>query len=217
MSGNYRVSADKPLTPADFGRLAGVSRETVERLEAYAGLLVRWQRRINLVGKGSLGDLWRRHMLDSAQVFPLYPKQARTLLDVGSGSGFPGMVLAILGVPEVHLVESDRRKCAFLREVARITGAPAIIHAARLEQLEPWMADVITARAIAPLPRLLNLVSAFIGPTTYCIFMKGAGVESELAAAREAWSMDVERFPSVTDSGGTILRLRGLSRGGTDR
>src|SRR5262249_24184315 len=122
-----------PLGPDGFAALTGVSRETVTRLEAYAGLLRRWSGRINLVGRNTLGDLWRRHFLDAAQLRPLISEKARSLVDLGSGAGFPGLVLAILGVPGVELIESDKRKAVFLREVARITNAPVKIVDSRIE------------------------------------------------------------------------------------
>lgn len=200
------------LTPDEFARLIGVSRETLGRLKAHADLLKRWQNRVNLVGAASLGDVWRRHFLDSAQIFPLLPPGALTLLDVGSGAGFPGLVLAILGVPEVHLIEADRKKCAFLREAARLAGARVHIHAARVEDLSPWLVDVITGRAVAPLERLLDLVSAFLSPTTCCIFSKGASVDAELAEARLRWRMDAKQFPSLSAPSGRILKLERIMR-----
>src|SRR5918912_3476535 len=114
-----------PLTPEGFAELVPVSRETLDRLAAYLDLLRRWQRTINLVGAATLDDPWRRHLLDSAQLLRFLPEGVRRLVDLGSGAGLPGLALAILGVPEVHLIESDRRKAAFLREAARATGAAA--------------------------------------------------------------------------------------------
>src|SRR6266446_2343020 len=114
----------EPLDPTGFTALTGVSRETLARLEAYAALLAQWNERINLVGRDTRRDIWRRHFLDSAQLLPHVPAGTRSLADLGSGAGFPGLVLAILGVCGVELVESDARKCAFLREAARIAGAP---------------------------------------------------------------------------------------------
>src|ERR1700730_12401053 len=116
-----------PLGPGGFAEIVPVSRETLARLEAYAALLTRWSARINLVGRGALADLWRRHIHDSAQLWPLLPASARTLIALGSGAGLPGLVLAILGVPGVELVEADSRKAAFLREAARVTGAEVTI------------------------------------------------------------------------------------------
>ena len=135
------------LTPDGFAALTGVSRETLARLEAYAELLKRWSGRINLVSRNTLGDLWRRHFLDSAQLLPFIPDKARSLVDLGSGAGFPGLVLAILGVQGVALIESDKRKCVFLREAARIATAPAKIVDSRIETVKPHPVDVVTARA----------------------------------------------------------------------
>jgi 16S rRNA (guanine527-N7)-methyltransferase len=206
-----------PLTPEGFAAASGVSRETLAALTRYAGLLVKWQAKINLVSTDSLADLWSRHMLDSAQLYPLLPPGARALVDLGSGAGFPGLVLAILGVPEVHLIESDARKCAFLIEAARQAGlAPGqnpVIHRARIEAVLGFTANVVTARACAPLDRLLAYAEPFLGAESICIFPKGAQVEDELTAAKN-WRMTVERFPSTTDSSGTILRIGHITRAG---
>ena len=146
-----------PLGAEALGEQLHVSRETLERLTVYLELLRRWQRAVNLVGRGTLADPWRRHVLDCAQLAPHVPAGAATVVDLGSGAGFPGMVLSIMGLRGVHLVESDRRKAQFLREVARATGASVQVHAERIERMRGWSADVITARALAPLPRLLVL------------------------------------------------------------
>ncbi len=137
-----------PLNPAEFAAAAGVSRETLARLEAYAALLVQWSARINLVGRDTLADLWRRHFLDSAQLCSHVPGSARSLVDLGSGAGFPGLVLAILGVPGVELIEADSRKSAFLREAARVTETPVTIRPCRIEAVPPHPVDVVTARAL---------------------------------------------------------------------
>jgi 16S rRNA (guanine527-N7)-methyltransferase len=197
--------------PEDFRKATDVSRETLDRLVAYADLLKRWQGTINLIGRSSLDELWRRHMLDSAQLLPLAPN-ARCWLDLGSGAGFPGLVLAILGAPEVHLVESNARKCAFLREAARIAGAEVTVHRARIETLTPWPADAVVARGLAPLRRLLELGAPFCETDSVCLFPKGQDVENELTEATKYWNMKVERLPSVSDPAGTILRLTEVSR-----
>ena len=205
---------DAPLAAEDFRRLTGVSRETLARLERHAALLTKWQKRINLVGRESLRDLWRRHMLDSAQLVPLLPERTRSVADIGSGAGFPGLVLAIMGVPEVHLIEADARKCAFLGEAVRVTETAASIriHRGRVEDLDPWPVDVVVARAVAPLTRLLDYAEPFLRGGTVCLFPKGAGVEEELTRSRETWTMTVERFPSASDPLGTILRLGNITR-----
>src|SRR5690349_9665552 len=164
------------LTPEQFADLVPVSRETLDRLAAYLDLLRRWQRTINLVGAGTLHNPWRRHILDSAQLVHLLPEGARRLVDLGSGAGLPGLILAIMGVPEVHLIESDRRKAAFLREAARATATPVTVHACRLQAAPPLAADVVTARALAPLPQLLPLAARFATPATSNLFLKGRQV-----------------------------------------
>lgn len=156
----------------------------MERLQRYAEALERWQKRINLVSRATLSDLWRRHMLDSAQLLPLIPVRATRLTDLGSGAGFPGLVLAILGVPEVHLVECDARKCTFLREAARLTNTKNVtVHNRRVEEMPPETFDVVTARALARLPELLRLARRFAGPETVLLFPKGRGIAEELISS----------------------------------
>jgi 16S rRNA (guanine527-N7)-methyltransferase len=202
----------EPLDSEAFAALSGVSRETLVRLEAYAELLVRWSARINLVGANTLGDFWRRHFLDSAQLFAHLPEGTRNLIDLGSGAGFPGLVLSISGVPEVELVEADARKCAFLREAARVAAAPALIRNSRIEAMPPHIVDVVTARGCAPLDRLLVLAQPFIGPDTVCLFPKGERAREELTAASQAWTMDATFHESRTDRRGVILCLRRVAR-----
>jgi 16S rRNA (guanine527-N7)-methyltransferase len=198
----------EPLTPEGFRAETGISRETLDRLRSYAETLARWQKRINLVAPATLPDLWRRHMLDSAQLLPLIPPGAHRLIDLGSGAGFPGLVLAILGLPEVHLVEADSRKCAFLREAARLAGGGNLtIHNRRIESLPAEPYDVVTARALAPLPELLNLARRFAGPGTVYLFPKGQAVAEELIKAPETATMRLHRIPSRTQPGAEILKL----------
>ena len=193
-----------------------VSRETFSALEAYASLLTKWQKAINLVSPESLKDLWRRHFLDSAQLLPLLPDGNGAIIDFGSGAGFPGLVLGILSRRQVHLIESDARKCAFLREAAHVAGIARriTVHNRRFDQLEPWLAPVITARACANLGDLLDHVAPFLAPETVCLFLKGAKADDELTEARRHWNMELERRRSVTDSTGTILILKSLKRRG---
>jgi 16S rRNA (guanine527-N7)-methyltransferase len=201
----------RPLSREAFGEQLGVSRETLQRLTVYLDLLHRWQPAINLVGFGTLADPWRRHVLDSAQLAAHLPA-ATDLTDLGSGAGFPGMVLALLGVRGVHLIEGDRRKAQFLHAVARATGAPATIHAERIEQMQGWPAAVITARAVAPLPRLLELAERFLASDSVCLFLKGKSAARELTNARVSWHMVSETFPSLSEPTGTVLKLRGICR-----
>jgi 16S rRNA (guanine527-N7)-methyltransferase len=199
-----------PLSREAFGEQLGVSRETLERLTIHLDLLRRWQPAINLVGSATLADPWRRHFLDSAQLVKRLPDVAANLADLGSGAGFPGMVLALLGVPGVHLIEADRRKAEFLRAVARATGAPVMIHAERIERIQGWPADVITARALAPLPRLLQLAQGFLSADSVCLFLKGRSTERELTEARASWHMVSAMFPSLSESEGIVVQLRGI-------
>jgi 16S rRNA (guanine527-N7)-methyltransferase len=201
-----------PLGMEGFAKRADVSRETLDRLAKYVELLNSWTRRINLVGRDTLGDVWRRHILDSAQLFPLIPREARRLVDLGSGAGLPGLVLSIMGVPEVHLIESDGRKAVFLREAVRITGANAVIHAQRIDRVPAFAADIVTARALAPLPELLAISERFLGPKTICLFLKGRMVEEELTEAVKTWHIRLDRQASLTDPSGCILRLEAIAR-----
>ncbi len=207
------ASPAAPLTPEEFRRATGVSRETLSRLETYARILTRWQSRVNLVGAATLPDLWRRHMLDSAQLAAYLPESARIITDIGSGAGFPGLVLAIMLGRETHLIEANHRKCAFLREAARATSTEVEIHPERAESLAPWPTDAVTARAVAPLSDLLAvaqpLLAAGGAPDPVCLFLKGRGVEEELTESKKQLMMEVERFASASGDG-SVLRIRGL-------
>jgi 16S rRNA (guanine527-N7)-methyltransferase len=173
---------DGPPHPA----FANLSSETLQRLSIYAELLKKWQRVINLVGAASLDDLWVRHFADSLQVSEALP-EARRWIDLGSGAGFPGLVTAIRYADDaqarIHLIESDQRKCAFLREVSRETGARAIIHCDRIEKILPEFhesIEAVSARALAPLPTLLAYAEKFIEAGAVGVFSKGQQVEAEL-------------------------------------
>jgi 16S rRNA (guanine527-N7)-methyltransferase len=198
------------LTPEGLAEILGVSRETLERLQTYVDLLTRWNARINLVGAGTLADVWRRHILDGGQLVRHIDRSVRVLVDLGSGAGLPGLVLAILGVPEVHLIEADQRKAAFLREAARVTQTSVTVHAARIESVKPFPADVVTARALAPVSELLVWSLPFQGETTVCLFLKGQGLRDELTAASARWIMQTQTLASLTDPTGHILRVEGL-------
>jgi 16S rRNA (guanine527-N7)-methyltransferase len=206
------VPRDALLGPDGFAELVPVSRETLARLEAYAELLIRWSARINLVGRDTLTDLWRRHILDSAQLHRFIPSAAQNLIDLGSGAGLPGLVLAILGVPGVELVEADSRKSAFLREAARVTGAEVTIRPCRIQAVPSHPVGIVTARACAPLDRLLDLAALFLAPDTLCLFSKGERFNEELTVARKAWKMNVSVEQSLSDRRGVILRLQQVAR-----
>jgi 16S rRNA (guanine527-N7)-methyltransferase len=189
-----------------------VPRETLLALERLSSLLIRWNRTVNLISPGDESQLWDRHIADSLQLVPLVDPFPGRAIDLGSGGGFPGLILALAtGVP-FDLIEADQRKAAFLREAIRITGAPARVHAVRIESADVVSAPLITARALAPLPKLLDLAAPLLVPGGHCLFLKGANVQAELTHAAAQWHMQVERLPSRTAPGACILRVSNLSR-----
>lgn len=197
--------------------MANVSRETEDRLGIFADHLRKWNARINLVSRLGLDQLQERHIADSAQLFTLCPPSARRWVDLGSGGGFPGLVVAILAreaAPDLHvaLVESDQRKAAFLTSAARAAGVQVTVHAQRAENLPPQAADVLSARALAPLPQLLAHAERHLAPSGRAIFPKGAGHEAELAQALASWRFTVQKIPSKTDPTGVILVVEGVTR-----
>jgi 16S rRNA (guanine527-N7)-methyltransferase len=203
--------------PQGFAEAFKVPRETIHRLTRYAETLEHWQKRTNLVSPSTLPVLWSRHFADSAQLCGLAPK-ARLWLDLGSGAGFPGLVVAVIqaGRPDfhMHLVESNRKKCAFLAEVARETKASVDIHAMRIEELaecaQSLKPDVVSARALAPLPRLFELAAPFFGEGTKGLFPKGREAETEIAAARQEWEFAFRLSPSITANDSHIVEVTGL-------
>lgn len=201
----------------EFEARFDVSRETMERLDLYAELIARWNPRINLISRKTEPELWDRHMTDSAQLWHLRPKPAGIWADFGSGAGFPGLVLAILcagegGSTQFHLVESDSRKCAFLSTVARECGVPVSIDNARIEAVAPLKADVISARALAPLPQLLEFAEKHLDPEGICLFPKGETVHKEIEDALRLWQFDCRTHPSLTDSRAAILEIGAIRR-----
>lgn len=200
-----------PFGPEDFAAHTGVSRETLARLKAYAGMLADWNERHNLVARSTLPNLWQRHFWDSAQLTTHIPETAKTLGDLGSGAGFPGLVLAAMR-PDlaVTLYEATTKKCLFLRTAAEQMALQVTVENARMEDLPPRSFDVVTARACAPLPRLLEYAHRFMTPNSVCLFLKGQNVGSELTEAAKYWSMKVSRAPSQTDPSGAIVAVRDL-------
>jgi len=200
------------LTAEQVGVQLGVSRETLERLKIYVELLLKWQRAINLIGPGTIADVWGRHVLDCGQLMPHIPKDKAPIVDIGSGAGLPGLILAIMGVPDVKLVEADSRKCSFLREAARVTKTPVEIVESRVEHLEDMAAGVITARALAPLTKLIELSQTVSTSDTIYLFLKGKDLKNELAHLKYNWKMKLEVHPSVTNPDGTILKMESIAR-----
>lgn len=200
-----------------FERDLSVSRETLDRLNQYADLVVKWQPRINIVGASTAEDVWTRHLQDSAQLWPYLKEAAGSgkIVDFGSGAGFPGIVLAILGAGSVTLMESNTKKTVFLMEAARVCGVLGQTEIARerIELAKPRDADVITARAFAPLPKLLELGQRHLKPGGHYVLLKGRAFEDELADARAAgWTFDVATHASLVDPDGVVMILKGVGR-----
>jgi 16S rRNA (guanine527-N7)-methyltransferase len=190
-----------------------VSRETRARLHAFAETLTRWNATVNLVGKQEIGRLWPRHIADSLQLLPFLPA-AGPLADLGSGAGFPGLILAIASGRHFNLVEADQRKAAFLREAARAAGADVTVLATRAETLAPMNAALITARAFAPLTRLLPIAARLLADDGLCLLLKGEAADAELTTAAREWQMKVRRWPSGTAPDAAILQVSDLKRHG---
>lgn len=200
------------MTPQDLQNRLSLDVAQRKALESYAELLRKWQAKINLVAPATLPDLWSRHFLDSAQLLPHLEGLPGPILDFGSGAGFPGLILSILGRDDVIMVESDRRKVAFLQEVARVTGVKPAIECCRIESLRPIRAGIITARALAPVEKLLRYAEPYAGQATVFLFLKGEQVDAELTTAQKTWKMAVTKAPSISDSRGVVLKLEEVSR-----
>ncbi|MCH4092435.1 16S rRNA (guanine(527)-N(7))-methyltransferase RsmG [Acetobacter sp.] len=198
------------MTPTAPDSIPGVSRETLERLTCFADLLVRWTAKINLISPGDIPHLWERHILDSLQLVPLIERGIR-VTDLGSGGGFPGLILAIAADADVTLVESDRRKAAFLREASRATGCRTTVINQRIETTNVAPAPVVTARALANLSQLLNWTEKLVADKGYALFLKGQQAADELTNAERDWHMTVTHIPSRTP-GGTILKISDIRR-----
>ena len=206
------------ISQANFADIFDVSRETMDRLDAYAALLVKWNPKINLVAKSTIPDVWRRHMADSAQLWAMAPSGARSWMDIGSGAGFPGLVIAAIAAEKspglkVSLVESDRRKSVFLQSAAREMGITVEVITKRIEALEPQNADILSARALSSLTQLLEFAEKHRNTDGVCLFPKGVRVDSELTEASSCWHMAYETFPSMTDADAVILRIGEFKRG----
>lgn len=194
-----------------------VSRETEAALDAFLDQVSRWTAKINLVSRGTVTDLRRRHLLDSAQLFTQVRPTDLSWADLGSGGGFPGMVIAILARElqpglRLTLVESDRRKATFLRMIAAELRVSAEVRAARIEDVSPLEADVVSARALAPLDVLLALATRHLSSSGTALFLKGATYRDEIATARQTWHFDVEEVPSVTQDGAALLKIKDIRR-----
>jgi 16S rRNA (guanine527-N7)-methyltransferase len=207
----------RPDLSADRARalaLVPVSRETAARLDRFVALLIDWQGRMNLIAASTVPTLWTRHIADSLQLIAIAP-QARKWADLGSGGGFPGVpiacALAEQGSAEVHLIESNKKKAAFLREAVRITGAPAVVHAERVADFAEGFRgelNAVAARALAPLPELLSIAYPLLKRSAQGLFPKGQDVEAELTQATKCWSIQASLVPSRTDPKSRVVVIR---------
>jgi 16S rRNA (guanine527-N7)-methyltransferase len=202
--------------PEEFAACAHVSRETLARLKIYASMLTDWNERHNLVSRSSMNQLWKRHFWDSAQLFDFIPEDVHSLVDLGSGAGFPALVIAEMLRPRsairIVLYESVLKKADFLRTVCDQLKLVAEIRQSRIEESDPEIFDLITARACAPLPKLLAYAQRFWGKRTIALFLKGQNVGVELTEANKSWSMTAQSHPSRSDPTGILLEIRELHR-----
>lgn len=194
-----------------------VSRETINRLFEYEALVKKWNPAINLISRSTIGNIWERHIIDSAQIWDQQPHSAGFWLDIGTGGGFPGLVIAILAKElkpdmKIGFVESDTRKASFLLKTSVDLGLSPEISISRAEGLTPQSANIVSARALAPLNKLLGLAERHLADNGVCLFSKGENAENELTLARKYWTFTLQKTPSRTDSGGVILRIGDLRR-----
>ena len=227
----FDLSGDREKALAMFD----VSRETIARLDRFVALLLTWQSKTNLISRSTISSLWTRHVADSLQLVQLVELlpapvsltlpgkrgkgEGGVWLDLGSGAGFPGLVIAcaLADAPgtRVHLVESNMKKASFLREVVRDTKVPAVVHPARIEAVASMLSDTVdyvTARALAPLPELFEMIAPFVKKGAKALLLKGQDLDSELTNATKSWNIEADKVPSKTSKAGRILIVHGLSR-----
>lgn len=205
----------------ELGQALGVNHAIGEvcigRIDRFIDLTLKWNQSINLVGRSTASQMWERHVIDSAQIFRCASQEHRVWLDLGSGGGFPGIVIAILADEifpnlRISLVESDKRKAVFLAEAGRQLGLKLTVHAKRIQDLDPQAADVISARALAPLADLCAYAEAHLKTSGVCAFPKGALADEEVENATKNWSFHIDRVASITDSRASVLFLKDLKR-----
>lgn len=202
------------FTQDDFAKQTSVSRETLADYGRWFALIQKWNATINLVSRSAMDDVWRRHLFDSWQITPKIPENAEKCVDFGSGGGFPGLSVGIYlkykGVGHVTMIESAGKKAHFLRTVVRELDLPVTVLSERIEKTDPFDADLVTARAFAPLPRLFQYAAPFWAEQTIGLFHKGETVGSEIEDAKKAWSFTTESFPSLSHEAGSVLRIEAL-------
>lgn len=196
----------------EINKITNVSRETFSRIEKFVNLLLKWNKKINLIGRADEKNIWERHIFDSVQISKYIPADTKVITDFGSGGGLPAMLLSIMSSWEINFVESDQRKCAFLREASALSAGKTMVHNVRIEEVEPWHTDVITARALASLDKLLNFSEKFLQKETKCVFLKGLNVADEIQIATTSWEFTHKINPSDTDGSGNIIEIYSATR-----
>jgi 16S rRNA (guanine527-N7)-methyltransferase len=196
----------------ELNDITEVSRETFDKCVLYINTLLKWNQKINLVSKKhqNFDDIWHRHFVDSAQLIKHIPQHTRVITDFGSGGGFPGIVIGIIGDYKLHLVESDVRKCVFLKEVSRLVKRDIHIHNQRIENIDVWESDVLTARALASVDKLLNITKDFRNKSKISLFLKGQNVVEEIEEAKKNWCFEYEKYQSSSNISGCILKITNL-------
>lgn len=192
--------------------LKSVSRETIEKLEIYISLLQQWNKKINLVSQQGMDQVWKRHVYDSFQLIRYLDSSVKSIADLGSGGGFPGLILALSTDIPVILIESDMRKTIFLREVLRKTKTQATVLCQRIENVNAISADVVTARALTSLTQLLEFSKNILNKNGYCLFLKGRSVNLEIEEAQKDWKINYKTFSSQTNADGVIVKINQFER-----
>lgn len=192
--------------------LKSVSRETIEKLEIYISLLQQWNKKINLVSQQGMDQVWKRHVYDSFQLIRYLDSSVKSIADLGSGGGFPGLILALSTDIPVILIESDVRKTIFLREVLRQTKTQATVLCQRIENVNAISADVVTARALTSLTQLLEFSKNILNKNGYCLFLKGRSVNLEIEEAQKNWKINYKTFSSQTNADGVIVKINQFER-----
>jgi len=196
-----------PFTHLQFKELFNLDSEVIAKLLTFEELLIEWNKKINLVAGSTLSNIWWRHILDSAQTIKLFPANSSVLIDFGSGAGFPGLVFSILGFPEVHLVESNGKKVKFLSYVIDRLNLKTVVHHTRMESLKPFNVDIITARAVAPLDKLIKLSYSFVNDKNVQIYLKGESFQNEIDKAKKLWEIDLLTYKSITNQNARLLKI----------
>lgn len=196
-------------------RVGDFDDEKLERVSAFVELLLKWNKSINLIAPSTVAQVWERHILDSAQLLKYIPQNTKLVTDFGSGAGFPGIVLAILGGFEVRLIESNNKKCSFLKEAGRVCEANIQVFSERIENIEPWQSDVVTARALASMEQLMNLTTPFISEDGCGLFLKGKEIEKELEVIKPLWEFEETLYKSIVipddvQNQGWVLEIKNI-------